>query len=296
MAMRDIERFVSSRAVETLQLDFKTVNQPEFSKEDKANLAKALSGYANSAGGLIVWGVVAKKNEDDIDCAFDLKEIPKVDIFGSRLVELSGEGVMPRLDRVLHRVFRRRSTGAGFAVTLVPESEGGPHMAKLAENRYYKRSGTSFVVMEHFDIADMMGRRPRPQLTLAFSVLNPGNEPEIIVGIANSGKGSASAPYLALKIREGPFKHDGLHGLNGNGHFGMAKIMVPSSGFEAAFGEGTDFVVHAGRTLYVTKYRLPFQNNLPITRDVEINYLLCAENVPLTEGTLAIPLGSLFPK
>ena len=40
-------------------------------------------------------------------------------------------------------------------------------MAKLGENRYYKRSGDSFYQMEHFDLEDMFGRRRKPKLKMS---------------------------------------------------------------------------------------------------------------------------------
>jgi hypothetical protein len=39
-------------------------------------------------------------------------------------------------------------------------------MAKFGQDRYYKRSGDTFRRMEHFDLEDMFGRRPRPKLEL----------------------------------------------------------------------------------------------------------------------------------
>jgi hypothetical protein len=39
-------------------------------------------------------------------------------------------------------------------------------MAKLGEDRYYKRSGDSFYRMEHFDLEDMFGRRQKPILAV----------------------------------------------------------------------------------------------------------------------------------
>jgi hypothetical protein len=37
-------------------------------------------------------------------------------------------------------------------------------MAKLGEDRYYKRSGGAFYVMEHFDLEDVFGRRQKPKI------------------------------------------------------------------------------------------------------------------------------------
>jgi predicted HTH transcriptional regulator len=61
--------------------------------DDKRNLAKCLSGFANSSGGIIVWGVDARKNAQGIDCASAASEIASIRQFLSRLNELTGEAV-----------------------------------------------------------------------------------------------------------------------------------------------------------------------------------------------------------
>jgi hypothetical protein len=52
------------------------IKNPDFTtKEDKRNYAIALSGFSNSSGGIIVWGILAKKSNQGIDCAIELKAI-----------------------------------------------------------------------------------------------------------------------------------------------------------------------------------------------------------------------------
>jgi hypothetical protein len=170
-----IKEFIQQGQEEHLYLDFKTVSNANLNGADhKKNLAKAISGFANSSGGLIVWGVDARKNPRGIDCATGLDEISPIQFFVSRLNTLTGESVSPLVDGIIHKPI---SIGGekGCAVTLVPESQLGPHMAKLGEDRYYKRSGDSFYRMEHFDLEDMFGRRQKPMLGIQ---MNPRRCPE----------------------------------------------------------------------------------------------------------------------
>jgi predicted HTH transcriptional regulator len=159
-SLATIENYVESSQEEHLLLDFKTISKPDLSNsDDKRNLAKALSGFANSSGGMIVWGVDARKSKPDgPDVAIGSKEIERLGLFLSRLNELSGAFVRPVVDGVRHRTIET-APDRGFAVTMIPESAASPHMALGGEGRYYKRSGASFYPMEHFDIADMFGRR-----------------------------------------------------------------------------------------------------------------------------------------
>lgn len=143
LSLAVLQDYVSRQQEENLQLDFKTLAEPNMERgEDKRNLAQMLSAFANSSGGLIVWGVDARPNNNGVDCAVALREIPRVALLMTRLNELDGIAVNPILSGVRHRIIPSEpGSESGFAVTLVPESESGPHMAKMGEDRYYKRSG-----------------------------------------------------------------------------------------------------------------------------------------------------------
>jgi len=166
LGANEIAEFLRLGQEEHLHLDFKTVSNANLrSTDDKRNLAKCLSGFANSSGGIIVWGVDARKNAQGIDCASAHNEIAPIKLFVSRLNELTGEAVSPIVEGIRHKPIEG-GHDSGFAATLVPESDSGPHMAKLGEDRYYKRSGDSFYRMEHFDLEDMFGRRQKPRLSI----------------------------------------------------------------------------------------------------------------------------------
>jgi hypothetical protein len=155
-------------------------------------LARAVSGFANSDGGILIWGVDARPDAQGVDAAAEVKLIEGVPLLLSRLNNLTGEATTPIVDGVQHKVIPFEGN-AGCVATLVPASAGGPHMAKLGENRYYKRSGSSFYMMEHFDLQDMFGRRQRPDISLRVSPikivdLGDGTAEEIAFSMLNTGR------------------------------------------------------------------------------------------------------------
>ena len=129
LSIDSIHKYVKEGAAEDLQLEFKTVGDASLKPADRKNLARVLSGFSNSAGGIVVWGVDARKNEDDIDCAVDLRPIDNIARFVSRLNELTPQAASPVLDGVEHKAIRNGESG--FAATFVPESDVAPHMAVL---------------------------------------------------------------------------------------------------------------------------------------------------------------------
>jgi hypothetical protein len=258
LSLQNLEDFITNGQEEHLQLDFKTVNKANcLSRDDRKNLAKAISGFANSGGGLIIWGIDARKNADGVDGAIGKVVIDPIQEFITCLTEVTGQAVSPLVDGVRHRSILENDT-AGFAVTIVPESDSGPHMAKLGEDRYYKRSGDSFYKMEHFDLEDMFGRRRRPNLVLRTEVteISRDNRLVILLRIENQGRGTAKAPFFSVKLPENCRLNEG--GVDGNNNVGLPPIKRHiGSSRELHFGANSNIVIHPGMILDVTQVSLP---------------------------------------
>lgn len=291
LSLSDLEDFVTLRQEENLHLDFKVVKDADLSyRDDRKNLACALSGFANSSGGLIVWGVDARKNPDGIDCAGELKPISKVGLLIGRLNALTGEGVDPSVARVQHRAIETKD-GQGFAITMVPESDTGPHMAKLGENRYYKRNGDGFYKMEHYDIADMFGRRRKPKLTVFYKVIRKRSDSEIHLGLKNDGRATARAPFFAFES-DGPLQRS-QYGIDGNGNDGLKWLRAANSGLKWAYGGGMDFALHPAMEHKVASLTLGIPARPEPTTDVVVRYAVACEDQPLERGMIIIPIGEL---
>jgi len=179
-------------------------------------------------------------------------------LFVSRITSLTGEIVSPIADGVVHKRIPE-SDDLGYAATLIPMSYSGPHMAKAGEDRYYKRSGDSFYRMEHFDIEDMFGRRKKPVLSLEHKAkfTHFSRSPHycectvlVLLSLANSGRGSAKAPYLSITVGE-PYEIY-KYGIDGNGRFGLPQLIRARGVSEYSYGASSDFIIHPNTNLAVT--------------------------------------------
>ncbi|MEO6195951.1 MAG: ATP-binding protein [Thermoanaerobaculia bacterium] len=76
-----IDELIYTRKSEELFLDFKRSADEgaggRLNQKDRENLARALSGFANSEGGVIVWGIDCRPGKDGAD--IPLSKIPLVD-------------------------------------------------------------------------------------------------------------------------------------------------------------------------------------------------------------------------
>ena len=290
MDAETIRQFRHEERTEDLHLEFKRINSSDFTNEnDRKNLAKAVSGFANAAGGLIVWGVATDKKGES---AAAIQEIEGLSTLGKKLEEFAGNWVSPPVQGVLHKVIPISGPNKGCAVTFVPESDSVPHMNNF-ENRYYKRNGSRFLPMEHYEVADMFGRRKRPKLKLHTSFselkLTKGRQEEyvdfeLIIGLENVGRGVAKYPYLSIKVQE-PYAVS-TYGLDGNEHEGLRRLPKGRHIDPTRWVAGAETVIHPGGILEVTKVRPPV--NYPhshVGKDLVIEYEICAEDAETVSDT-----------
>jgi predicted HTH transcriptional regulator len=156
---------IARREQETVTLEFKTkadASVGRLDKGDKRNLGKTVSAFANSQGGLQIWGIYAKREPgDDVDCAREAKPIADIERLKSDVITLTGEILAPRHDGIVVEAIPSSNTpGTGFLLVRVNRSERRPHMSRAPDDgRYYRRAGGATFPMEHGDIEDAFNRR-----------------------------------------------------------------------------------------------------------------------------------------
>lgn len=207
-----IHELVSSKAQENVALEFKVKankTNGELSTQDRGALGIALSAFANSSGGLLIWGIEAAKGRGGIDAAQAEHAIPNVALFKSAVSRAVGELLMPRHDGIhVEAIAGPKNDGAGFLAVWVERSERRPHRSEAKDDkRYYKRSGDSSFMMEHYDIEDAFHRVGLVDLDLKFGMPTRSEAESVDVlsvryrcsldfSLENRSALSACAPYV----------------------------------------------------------------------------------------------------
>lgn len=204
-----IDDLIEERASEELFLDFKRSSDNgagrRLSDRDRNNLIKAISGFANSAGGVIVWGVDCSPDDDNADVARAKHPIQNVVRYVSNLQGAISGATIPVVNTVRHHPIARKD-GTGFVVTLIPESQNAPHQV-VGKNVYYIRAGSDFVPAPHQVLAGMFGRRPQPNVYAMFTV-NPAADQngriilQYDIVVTNGGPGIASDVFCTAMVIE----------------------------------------------------------------------------------------------
>jgi hypothetical protein len=152
----DLNALIANQITEDLHLDYK--RSAAFEKplnEVKADLSKDVSAFANSDGGVLVYGIVednTTKLPVSVDGGVDHSKWSR-----ERIESLINAYVSPRIDGLeVHQI--RLSADRSAYVIAAPKSSRGPHQERITF-RYYKRFNFSSEPMEDYEIQDVRNRR-----------------------------------------------------------------------------------------------------------------------------------------
>lgn len=237
--VKAIEEFLETRASEELFLDFKRSSNDgsgrNLSDDDRRNYAKAISGFGNSEGGVLVWGIDCAPGKDGADVARSQRPLADAKRFESQLQgAISGSTVPAHRGVVNQSVLADKGPG-GFVVTLIPSSNAAPHQAiTKGLMDYYMRAGSDFVRVPHMILSGMFGRRPQPRVFHMLNVM-PAYAPDnrivrfaLDLVIRNEGPGIATDLFATIFLKSFPgmdsrFQFKNITDPNWRGHWSYGR-------------------------------------------------------------------------
>jgi len=180
-------------------------------KKLKQMWLQALSGFANNEGGVLLWGLVARKDQNtNVDKV--VGEKPVSDPFGlkSKLNEWRRQGTDPPLGNVQIEPFEfPAGSGRGFVVCHIPEGPHKPYRTNDGEkSQFYLRSSDNFVVMSPAILRAMFYPRTKAifrleaDLSWRFPDEGQGYQPmltELTLEVRLSNVGIATAKDILLR-------------------------------------------------------------------------------------------------
>lgn len=217
--LKAIDEFIVTRKSEELFLDFKRSSDngsgKYLSQNDRDNLAKAISGFGNSEGGLIVWGVDCSPDNSNADVAKAKVPLTDVKRFVSLIENAISGCTVPPHSGVKNHYVSIDNKDNGYVITYIPKSENTPHQV-IRKNQYYMRAGSNFEPVPHSVLAGMFGRRPQAKIIHGFfykPVLikeNGSIEFEFGFSLRNLGPGIAKDIFINASTYSFPIGNSSL--------------------------------------------------------------------------------------
>ena len=170
-SLEDIKYLIDNEVEENIHLDYKAAGALSKEPGKKREITKDVSAFANSDGGIIVYGV----SEDGILP----KEIGPIDgkVYTKEWLENIIQSIQPRIDNVKIYPIRINAKDQYVYLVKIPRSDNAPHMAQ--DNRYYKRINFQSEPMEDYEVRDTYNRVTIPRLVIegcAFYQIRDDNE------------------------------------------------------------------------------------------------------------------------
>jgi hypothetical protein len=186
----DIESLILNGIEESLHLEYKEAGALGSSEHQKKEISKDISAFANSDGGMIIYGVKEEGHLPTeitfIDGEKFSKEWFENIIFGN---------INPKIPELEIHPIRKVKEGNDLVFLVkIPASNLAPHMSR--ERRFFRRLNFQSVQMEEYEVRNLYNRRSFSELEIQsitgvlshvnyFSHDVPSTEFEFYVNVAN---------------------------------------------------------------------------------------------------------------
>jgi hypothetical protein len=165
----DLEKLIADDVQESLTLDYKA--SPALSKQDKGRneISKDVSAFANSAGGMIVYGITEKSQHPEaIDEGADDAVISR-----EWLEQTINSTIQPRVQGIVIRQIALVEGRSAYVIEIPQATSLAPHQAN--DQKYYRRFNFQSVAMADYEIRDTLKRATTPDLflTVRFDPVEP---------------------------------------------------------------------------------------------------------------------------
>lgn len=279
-----VETLVARRESEKFFLEFKRAETSNYSgkralfSSDHKNFAKAISGFGNSEGGVLIWGIDAPSDNEK---GFNLQPIKGLKNFTALLESYIRLSTIPAHSSVKNiPIYTDEEADTGIAISFIPKSYARPHQFIVdGANVYYMRAGDSFLPTPHGILQGMFGHEPQPDVCMMYNV---ATSPEI----TEDGKIKTQIGVMAVNgstgIAEDINGFVRVWGPGDNSPVGIEMTDQKNYTFQSAYGVELSYISNSG-------FRLGYQQRSqmivltiilkpPFTRDLFIQLSLGAKN------------------
>ncbi len=166
-----LENLITNKVEESLHLDYKSAAALERNDKKTAEISKDVSAFANSDGGIIIYGMKEDTVNKHLPGSFD--PIDRKKISKEWLEQIIISKIQPKLGNVV--ITPIQINDSVDDVVYVVEIPKGSTAHQAEDKRYYKRYNFMSVPMHDYEIRDIINRVKLPKIELNFRIIRLGN-------------------------------------------------------------------------------------------------------------------------
>lgn len=284
----DIERLIEDGETEGDYLECKSPQSPRLSSGLKAQLAEAVSGFSNSGGGVILWGVsTVKHKHSGLDVLAQIEPIGKCRNFARQVDKqiplLSTPSIKAPPSTVL---YARKGDTKGIVVTYIPPTLGDPVWSNT-DQKFYFRYGDQFSVLPYEMLKRLFAATDTPDLHPLFDHRLISLEEDGLwkIPIVIQNRSSAVAEHVNVSVEiENPSSCQTIR--TDEPRIGLRDTSDINPG-RKTFGANLQGVVHRGLNIVVDSLRVGMKQR---KRALKLKIKIYANNMRARQWHLSIHL------
>ena len=163
----DLDRLVVEDVQESLTLEYKSADALGRSNQQRNELFKDVSAFANSAGGQIIYGI--QENDHHPVRAQDADAVNHAEVSREWIEQVIDSNIQPRITDLRIQPIDVAPGRVAYVITIPQATASAPHQA--SDNKYYYRQNFQSVPMEDYQVRDLMRRSTTsaPYILLSFT-------------------------------------------------------------------------------------------------------------------------------
>jgi Schlafen, AlbA_2 len=179
-----IQQLIRDSVEESLSIEYKSAGALGKSDTKKTEITKDVSAFANSSGGVLIYGIAEFQERDKRHSPEKIDPINRQE-YSKEWLEQIVQSIQPRIDGIVIEPVNIDNASVCYVVT-IPQSYTA-HQAR--DHVYYRRHNFSVLPMEDYEVRDVMNRRKRPKIRASIfaSRSNTNAEGVILVKLDNIG-------------------------------------------------------------------------------------------------------------
>ena len=161
-------------------------DNPKLDNPDKKNLGKALSGFSNYDGGILIFGVEELK-QDSIFKPSPIKNIRK---FKNNVMAIAGTICQPSINIEKHKIIKSsKNKDDGYLILFIERGTIPPYSY---DNRFYQRGTEEFIPINGLILKDIINRKTIPNIEIIITHESSSYQdgkwyPKFIFELSNNG-------------------------------------------------------------------------------------------------------------
>lgn len=168
-AIDDLNRLIEEGEAESLFLECKSPEAPVLNRDLKHKLSVAVSGFSNTNGGIIIWGIsTTKKKDSGLDVLAQIELLGSCKKFSTEISNKIPTLSVPSITNCENKIIKQKENDTkGVILTYIPHLESDP--IQSIDGYFYFRSGDEFIKTPYQMLKRLFASSDSPNLSIFIS-------------------------------------------------------------------------------------------------------------------------------